>query len=1081
MKKEYADARNDSESIRFPELPKPCSAEQVLDTLAKSYESLHTVYDEPSTLKQIRKSLCGGLGVDIINIYYYEGGEGKYNLVDTSSILDIRNVGGISLQGISQDTGYGTIPMEKHPLSSHFPERTEKLIIVPMLARGIPIGMIEIAFIPHRQLAQHEVIFLKTLASMAGTSLERVLGPSQKDATDTIARNVLDSPNQYVLTVDLHGVTQMVNSAFTEFTGFTKDDIPSVGDWYKFLSNENYMKYKGMIRQIVSTSSSVSHMNSIYGGEGREAVVSWTNAPLYGASRSVIGVICIGHDVTSQYRLEKRLNGLYALMGKTAVMASERDVLAAACNMLYSSFDIDSVRVMLDKGASGMDGLIYADGTMHPDTVPSAWHEPYIDAVMRSGKPYSAHVSFKNKQHGKAPLFASPITIGESLGGVICVTFFSPHIIDDNEKNLILAVTDFISIALSNMKNLQDVAMGNELHSVISDSPNIHLIKLDADNRVEYANGTLLNALRSTRGELRSCGQMRSYLNEQDYSALIQEVNHVRLVDAPSAMMLPFSIKGESLVLSIEIAPYHDGQGYVAGTVIIGMDITELIELERQLQESYSFNASILDNVTMGICVCDSSRSIMRLNPACAEWFQKENDQVLGTCITDSMPLSLVGPFNVAFDTALKYGAVQSFELDIPISGTMGSYQIALVPYAYKPPKSIGRLHVGPGHRDVGTMRVITIIKDITTIRKTERELSENEQKLRSVFDNSCGGIMVITPSATESGDNIFIITDINLQALQLCNKPYDAVIGAPVADVLPQMEKTGLMDSIQNVAITGQSHEYDDFQCSSMGEDVFMQVSVFPAGSHVVLSMKNITDRVNSAAALKEKNNELERFVYHISHDLRSPITILQGMISILVEDYRDALGDDGTYCLSRISTNVERLDTYIRDLLKLSRADGGSYPIEIIDTAALVNEIVSAYTIKYPTASVTIGDLPRISYERELLTALFSVIIENAFVYSNYKERPIISISCTEREQDHIFFIEDNGIGIEPQYTKKIFKVFERLCDIDTPGTGIGLALAERIVSNHNGIIRVESTKGEGSTFSFTITKEEEDMHGI
>jgi light-regulated signal transduction histidine kinase (bacteriophytochrome) len=100
---------------------------------------------------------------------------------------------------------------------------------------------------------------------------------------------------------------------------------------------------------------------------------------------------------------------------------------------------------------------------------------------------------------------------------------------------------------------------------------------------------------------------------------------------------------------------------------------------------------------------------------------------------------------------------------------------------------------------------------------------------------------------------------------------------------------------------------------------------------------------------------------------------------------------------------------------------------------------------------------------------------------MYSASVDSPHIEVTCHEQGNEFLFSVKDNGIGIEPQYTNKIFKVFERLCDVDTPGTGIGLALAERIVSIHNGSLWVESTKGEGSTFSFTIQKEEEDMHGI
>jgi signal transduction histidine kinase len=387
---------------------------------------------------------------------------------------------------------------------------------------------------------------------------------------------------------------------------------------------------------------------------------------------------------------------------------------------------------------------------------------------------------------------------------------------------------------------------------------------------------------------------------------------------------------------------------------------------------------------------------------------------------------------------------------------------------------------------DRSGVRLIVVVRDVTELRLAERRLEESERKLRSVFDNSCDGIIVLTPSFGEPDS--FIISDINRQALQLCGIEYGDGVGSPVDAVLPQMKKSGLLDSVRAVFASGNAVEYEDVRCPSIGKNIILQVSIFSAGDHVVLTMKNVVEKVRTtielkeqAAILEEKNSELERFIYHISHDLRSPITILQGMISVLVEDYQDALGKEGNYYLSRIATNVGRLDAYIRDLLKLSRADRGIYPLEVVDTYSLVHELVNALLITYSGSSATIGNLPRVRYERELLRELFSALIENAFMYSASVDSPHIEVTCHEQGNEFLFSVKDNGIGIEPQYTNKIFKVFERLCDVDTPGTGIGLALAERIVSIHNGSLWVESTKGEGSTFSFTIQKEEEDMHGI
>ncbi len=245
----------------------------------------------------------------------------------------------------------------------------------------------------------------------------------------------------------------------------------------------------------------------------------------------------------------------------------------------------------------------------------------------------------------------------------------------------------------------------------------------------------------------------------------------------------------------------------------------------------------------------------------------------------------------------------------------------------------------------------------------------------------------------------------------------------------------------------------------------------------------------------LKEKNyeieavnKELEAFTYSASHDLKEPLRGIQSFSQFILEDYADKLDDTGRDYLKRLSASANRMKSLIDDLLALSRISRVKNPVTCVDSKKLVKEVLKQIKpiIEEKNAKVEIDDeLPFIYCDEVKIKQVFHNLILNAIKY-NVQKSPNIEIGIEERLVDGIsqsvFFVKDNGIGIEEKYFEEIFGIFKRLHQGNEygGGTGAGLAIVKRVIIDHGGQIWVQSTHGQGSTFYFSLPGGKEEVRG-
>lgn len=237
-------------------------------------------------------------------------------------------------------------------------------------------------------------------------------------------------------------------------------------------------------------------------------------------------------------------------------------------------------------------------------------------------------------------------------------------------------------------------------------------------------------------------------------------------------------------------------------------------------------------------------------------------------------------------------------------------------------------------------------------------------------------------------------------------------------------------------------------------------------------------TTLLRHTAQLELANKELESFSYSVSHDLRIPLRAVSGYASMLEEDYANVLDDEGRRLLNVIRTNGKQMGILIDDLLAFSKLGRQTISETEIDMHVLAENVLNEVRDRTPMhpAIVLIDEVPQAWGDRALLRQVWSNLISNALKYSSKNPQAKVHISGVDNETESTYSISDNGVGFDMAYYDKLFGVFERLHTADEfPGTGVGLAIVQRVITRHGGRIWAESEIGKGATFFFTLPHKE------
>ena len=377
------------------------------------------------------------------------------------------------------------------------------------------------------------------------------------------------------------------------------------------------------------------------------------------------------------------------------------------------------------------------------------------------------------------------------------------------------------------------------------------------------------------------------------------------------------------------------------------------------------------------------------------------------------------------------------------------------------------------------------LIDEVSSLRRRINELESRspDAETLQVQANRLGPMLDDVPMGFTVFSRDMTVLWVNQMLAGMFSSKPELMIGRNVFDVWP--EAYDLRDIYRRV-LQGEALDFSTLKIEYPERERYFEVYYRPLGDNsgtvagIILLSIDITERVRAedevqkrTAELARSNAELEQFAYVASHDLQEPLRSLVGFASLLERRYKSDLEETALGYITRIVNAATRMQQLVNDLLTYSRVGRSAEELGTIDCGSLLDlelENLRA-SIQTSGARVTKDVLPTLESHPSLLGQIFRNLISNAIKFRT-EETPRIHISANQNHSEWVFAVKDNGIGIEPQHSDRIFSVFQRLHTREEyPGTGIGLSICKKAVEQLGGRIWVESKYGQGSTFSFTI----------
>ncbi|USZ73098.1 PAS domain S-box protein [Natronosalvus halobius] len=360
----------------------------------------------------------------------------------------------------------------------------------------------------------------------------------------------------------------------------------------------------------------------------------------------------------------------------------------------------------------------------------------------------------------------------------------------------------------------------------------------------------------------------------------------------------------------------------------------------------------------------------------------------------------------------------------------------------------------------------VGVVRDITDREERERALEESERRYRTLVENFPDGAVGLY-------DEDLTYTVAGGEMLNVLDIPPDEIVGVSIYERYPD----DLVEEIKphfRAAFEGESNtfevEYHDRHLLAHTLPVRNGADEIYAG---MLMIQDITERTEYRRQLEASNERLEQFAYAASHDLKEPLRMISSYLTLLQKRYDGELDEDGEEFLKFAVDGADRMRAMIDGLLAYSRIDTQGEPLEPLELDAVLDASVDNLRVRIEEsgAELTADSLPRVRGDEHQLQQVFQNLLSNAIEYSG-DDPPRIRVWAERAGDEWEVSVRDEGIGIDPDETDQVFEVFQRLHSYDEhAGTGIGLALCQRIVERHGGEIRVESAPEEGATFSFTL----------
>ncbi len=537
---------------------------------------------------------------------------------------------------------------------------------------------------------------------------------------------------------------------------------------------------------------------------------------------------------------------------------------------------------------------------------------------------------------------------------------------------------------------------------------------------------------------------------------------------------------------------FRDSTGNIAGVFAAARDITERKKAEETSRRAGAYNRSLIEASLDPLVTINPDGTISDVNAATVAATGYTREELIGTDF--SRYFTDPEKAKAGYEAVFREGSVTDYELSI----------------RHRKGRVTPVLYNATVYRDEsgGIAGVFAAARDVTERKRAEEAIRQANAYNRSLIEASLDPLVTINPDGT--------ISDVNEATVRVTGVSREGLIGTDFSRYFTEPEKAtaGYEKVFRDGSVTdyGLEIRHTDgrvipvlYNATVYRDEAGKITGVFAAARDIterkraedalLRANRELDDRVKERTVelqeantlLEKKSNELARsnlelqqFAYIASHDLQEPLRAISGFTELLEKRYKGQIDERADTYINFIIDGTKQMNQVIFDLLEYSRVQTKAHEFGLIDTTISLKQALRNLraSIKEKDAIITADPLPELSADGIQITQIFQNLIGNALKFQKPGTVPEIRIAAQDRGDSWLFSVTDNGIGIDPRYTERIFKIFQRLhAKGEYAGTGIGLAICKRIVERHGGDITVRSEPGVGSTFEFTLPKHREE----